>query len=418
MRANTTPLGERVQIGFFGKTNAGKSSLINAVANQQVAIVSSKKGTTTDPVKKSMELLPLGPVVLIDTPGMDDTGILGKQRIKKTEQMLRQSDIVVVVTAYGQDDVDDLEKELIQKARKQNRDCLVVVNKADLAKKEYDFAEEKNALGREWGIEAEDICFVSTFTGAGISQFKEKLRHRRIYETDRPLVRDLICPGETVILVVPLDAAAPKGRLILPQQQTIRDILEGGGIPVVVRDEEYEKVFLVLRKKPALVITDSQVFQKIAEKTPKEIPLTSFSILMARYKGDLKTQIEGAKSLDTLQDGDKVLISEGCTHHRQCGDIGSEKIPTWITSYCQKDLIFSFTSGAEFPENLAEYSLIVHCGGCMLPVQEMRYRILRGAEDKIAITNYGVLIAYIHGILDRVTAPFCQKDEIPVESLS
>lgn len=418
MDTNTTPLGERIQIGFFGKTNVGKSSLINAVANQEVAIVSPKKGTTTDPVKKTMELLPLGPVVLIDTAGMDDTGNLGKMRMEKTEQILHRSDIVVVVTVFGQERTDGLEKELIQKAKKQNRDCLVVVNKTDLAKKQDDFAAEQKALEEIWGVAAEDICFVSTVSGDGILQFKETLSRRSVCGKDRPLVRDLIRPGDVVILVVPLDAAAPKGRLILPQQQVIRDILEGGGIPVVVRDREYEKAFLTLKEKPALVVTDSQVFQKVGEKTPKEIPLTSFSILMARYKGDLKTQIEGARRLDTLQDGDRVLISEGCTHHRQCGDIGTEKIPAWITAYCKKDLRFSFTSGMDFPEHLKEYSLIVHCGGCMLPVQEMRHRILCGAEEKVSITNYGVLIAYIHGILDRVTEPFCQKDEIPVESLS
>lgn len=410
MGMNETPSGERTQIGIFGRTNAGKSSLINAITNQSLAIVSDVKGTTTDPVKKAMELLPLGPVVLIDTPGLDDEGELGQQRVEKSRQMLRQSDIVILVLSYGEIP-GSLEQDLIKKAKGENRPYLVVVNKSDVANTEEIKADEAREIyGKSVEeilfVPKEKICFVSAVTGEGIAQLKDTIAGLIPTDEERPLVRDLINPGDFVVLVVPIDSAAPKGRLILPQQQVIRDVLEGGTIPVVCRETELKEALAGLGKPPRLVITDSQAFGQVSKVTPKEIPLTSFSILMARYKGDLKTQINGARAVENLKDGDKVLISEGCTHHRQCGDIGTQKLPKWITEHCGKKLEFHFTSGTEFPEDLSEYALVVHCGGCTLPVKEMRYRISHGAKENVPITNYGVMIAYVHGILPRVIQPF------------
>lgn len=422
MSMNTTPSGERIHIGIFGKRNAGKSSLINAVTGQSLAIVSDIKGTTTDPVKKAMELLPLGPVVLIDTPGLDDQGALGQERIKKARQALHQSDIALVV-ADGQElmtcmpeDGEEaswqehlrLEKDLFGEISERKIPGLFVVNKADLWSVQDEAGEKiRKKLSSFLGITEKQILFCSAAKGFGISELKETMGHLLDEGKKEPvLIRDLLKTGDLVVLVVPIDSAAPKGRLILPQQQVIRDALEAGAIPVVTRETELVQTLGSLSKPPRLVVTDSQAFERVAKETPREIPLTSFSILMARYKGDLAVQAAGARAIEDLQDGDKVLIAEGCTHHRQCEDIGTVKMPRWIRQYTGKDLQFVFTSGTEFPEDLSEYALVVHCGGCMLNPREMEHRIARGAAENVPITNYGVMIAYIHGILDRALEPF------------
>lgn len=424
MSMNATPSGERVHIGIFGKRNAGKSSLINAVTGQDLAIVSDQLGTTTDPVKKAMELLPLGPVVLIDTPGLDDEGELGELRREKGYQMLRQTDIVVLVIAAG-DSVDALEKSLIDEAKRRNLPYIVVLNKVDalcardaqklmddeLARETASSSSLKKeeaceAIAAELSIEVSRVFGVSALQKSGIYELKEALAHLVPQEKERPLIRDLLAPKDVVVLVVPIDSAAPKGRLILPQQQVIRDTLEAGAMPIVTRESELVATLASLSKKPRMVVTDSQAFAQVSSDTPKDIPLTSFSILMARYKGDLSVQVAGARAIEDLCDGDTVLISEGCTHHRQCDDIGTVKMPRWITDYTKKNLHFAFTSGTEFPKDLSPYALVVHCGGCTLNLSEMRYRIGYGASQEVPITNYGVMIAYIHGILDRVIEPF------------
>ncbi len=402
MSINETPSGERLHIGIFGRRNAGKSSLINAITGQDLAIVSDVKGTTTDPVKKAMELLPLGPVVLIDTPGLDDEGLLGQKRMEKALQALRQTDIVIL-TIPADAALDGLEKTLIQEAKKRGLPFFVVLNKTDLLADKKQIEEKEKEIAQALSIPLDVIVAVSADKNEGIHALKEKLANGIPKEQERPLIRDLLSPGDLVVLVVPIDSAAPKGRLILPQQQVIRDSLEAGAVPVVTRDSELAQALSSLGKKPRLIVTDSQVFGAVAKIVPKDIPLTSFSILMARYKGDLEVQIAGAKAIETLQDGDTVLISEGCTHHRQCDDIGTVKMPRWIKEYTGKDLQFAFTSGGEFPKDLSPYAMVVHCGGCTLPLQEMRYRISYGAKQEVAITNYGVMIAYIHGILPRVT---------------
>lgn len=402
MSINETPSGERLHIGIFGRRNAGKSSLINAITGQDLAIVSDVKGTTTDPVKKAMELLPLGPVVLIDTPGLDDEGLLGQKRMEKALQALRQTDIVIL-TIPADAALDGLEKTLIQEAKKRGLPFFVVLNKTDLLADKKQIEEKEKEIAQALSIPLDVIVAVSADKNEGIHALKEKLANGIPKEQERPLIRDLLSPGDLVVLVVPIDSAAPKGRLILPQQQVIRDSLEAGAVPVVTRDSELAQALSSLGKKPRLIVTDSQVFGAVAKIVPKDIPLTSFSILMARYKGDLEVQIAGAKAIETLQDGDTVLISEGCTHHRQCDDIGTVKMPRWIKEYTGKDLQFAFTSGGEFPKDLSLYAMVVHCGGCTLPLQEMRYRISYGAKQEVAITNYGVMIAYIHGILPRVT---------------
>ena len=387
MGLNDTPSANRLHIGFFGKRNAGKSSVVNAVTGQQIAIVSDVKGTTTDPVLKSMELLPLGPVVIIDTAGFDDTGELGEMRIKKTKQILNKTNIAVLVVD-AVTGISETEKELTEIFVQKNIPYIVAFNKSDVC-------PQKKAL-------AENEIYVSAKTGENIHELKEKIG--TLSKTDDmklKLVGDLINPLDFVVLVVPIDSAAPKGRLILPQQQAIRDILEAGAIPVVTRETELEKALSGLAVKPSLVITDSQAFGQVSAVTPADIPLTSFSILMARYKGILETAVKGAKSLDYLKDGDKVLISEGCTHHRQCDDIGTVKLPRWIKNYTHAEPEFLFTSGTEFPDNLSEYSLIVHCGGCMLNEREMKYRMKCAVDQNIPFTNYGTAIAYMHGILTR-----------------
>ncbi len=408
MSINETPSGERLHIGIFGRRNAGKSSLINAITGQDLAIVSNVKGTTTDPVKKAMELLPLGPVVLIDTPGLDDEGLLGQKRMEKALQALRQTD-VVILTIPADAALDGLEKTLIQEAKKRGLPFFVVLNKTDLLADKKQIEEKEKEIAQALAIPLDVIVAVSAGKNEGIHALKEKLATGIPKEQERPLIRDLLSPGDLVVLVVPIDSAAPKGRLILPQQQVIRDSLEAGAVPVVTRDSELAQALQSLGKKPRLIVTDSQVFGAVAKIVPKDIPLTSFSILMARYKGDLEVQIAGARAIETLQDGDTVLISEGCTHHRQCDDIGTVKMPRWIKEYTGKDLHFAFTSGGEFPKDLSPYAMVVHCGGCTLPLQEMRYRITYGAKQEVAITNYGVMIAYIHGILPRVTEIFVDK---------
>ena len=399
MGLNSTPSSERVHIGIFGKRNAGKSSVINAITNQSLAIVSDIKGTTTDPVSKAMELLPLGPVMIIDTPGLDDVGELGKMRIQKSYQVLNKSDIGILVVdgTLGQTDED---KALINKFKEKNIPYIVVMNKLDLVR------EQQNIDENEINSNPNTI-WVSSTTKENIYELKEMIAKQA--PTDEPkfkIVGDLLNPSDFVVLVVPIDKAAPKGRLILPQQQTIRDILEANAIAIVVKENELKNTLKNLGKKPKLVITDSQVFSKVSTDTPKDFLLTSFSILFARYKGDLKETVKGVKTLENLKDNDTILISEGCTHHRQCDDIGTVKIPKWITKYTNKKINFEFTSGTEFPYDLSKYKMIIHCGGCTLNEREMKYRVKCAQDQNIPFTNYGILIAYTQGILKRTLEPF------------
>ena len=401
---NQTPTSERVHIGFFGRRNAGKSSVMNAVTGQNLAVVSQVKGTTTDPVYKSMELLPLGPVTLMDTPGIDDTGELGALRVKKSYQALNKTDTAVVVLdgALGATPED---LALISKIREKKIPWLAVVNKQDQLTPGRQQEIETDLVGD--GIPKEQILWVSATEKTGIFELKERLAHlAKPEENQQPLVSDLVNPEDFVVLVVPIDKAAPKGRLILPQQQVIRDLLDTGAIPVVCRDTELESTLTRLGQTPRLVITDSQAFEKVSRITPESIPLTSFSILFARYKGTLEPSVKGAAALDTLEDGDTVLICEGCTHHRQCDDIGSVKLPRWIAEYTKKELNFAFTSGTEFPDELEQYKMIVHCGGCMLNAREMKYRMSCALDQGVPMTNYGILIAQLKGILKRSVALF------------
>lgn len=387
MSLNETPLANRVHIGIFGRRNAGKSSVINAMTGQSLAIVSDVAGTTTDPVLKAMELLPLGPVVIIDTPGLDDVGELGLMRVQKAYQILNKTDIAVVVID-GSVGVTEEDEKIIERIREKNIPYVVVKNKMDLWEK----AEESG----------ENTISVSAATGQNIYELKELIAKQVPKENDsRRIVGDILQQGDFVVLVVPIDSAAPKGRLILPQQQTIRDVLEAGASAIVTRDSELADTLKSLGKKPRMVITDSQVFGKVSKIVPADVELTSFSILMARYKGDLETNVKGARTLEKLRDGDKVLISEGCTHHRQCEDIGTVKMPRWIQEYTGKQLEFHFTSGTEFPLDLTEYALIVHCGGCTLNEREMKYRLKCAEDQNIPMTNYGICIAYMNGILER-----------------
>ena len=400
MGMNQTPSSERVHIGLFGKRNAGKSSVINAVTNQDIAIVSAVRGTTTDPVYKSMELLPLGPVMLIDTPGLDDEGELGALRVQKGLDVLRKTDIALLIvdgTAGMSWEDERLEEEL----KKRGLPYLVVFNK-------WDLVQEKSAGEENSGAEPEDERHirVSARTGEGIQELKERLARMVPAGKEKRLVGDLLEPQDLVVLVVPIDKAAPKGRLILPQQQTIRDVLESGAVSVVVREKELKETLKKLGTKPKLVITDSQVFGLVDRDTPEDILLTSFSILFARYKGNLAQAVRGAGALESLRDGDKILISEGCTHHRQCDDIGTVKLPRWIENYTGKKPEFVFTSGTGFERNLKEYHMIVHCGGCMLNEQEMQYRLKMAENQGVPMTNYGILIAYMKGILERSLQPF------------
>ncbi len=396
MSLNNTPSAERIHIGIFGRRNAGKSSLINALTGQNLAIVSDVKGTTTDPVLKAMELLPLGPVVMIDTPGLDDTGELGALRIQKTYQILNKTDIALVVidTTVGMTDAD---AAILTRIQEKEIPYLLVWNKADQlgtdAELKGDFAGS---------IPKEHSILISASTGSHIHELKEKLASLVPTQgNDRRIVSDLIRPGDFVVLVVPIDKAAPKGRLILPQQQTIRDILDTGATAIVTRDTELSDTLNRLGELPSLLITDSQAFEKVARLTPPEVPLTSFSILFARYKGNLNTVVNGARALDMLKDQDTVLICEGCTHHRQCEDIGTVKLPRWIREHTGKSLNFVFTSGTEFPTDLRPYRMIIHCGGCTLNEREMQFRLKCAEDAGIPITNYGTAIAYMKGILER-----------------
>lgn len=401
MQMNQTPSSERVHIGFFGRRNAGKSSVLNAVTGQDLAIVSDVKGTTTDPVQKSMELLPLGPVVVIDTPGIDDEGELGALRVKKSYQVLNKSDaaVLVVDASLGLCEEDFAFIEHIQKKQ---IPYAVAFNKSDLAPS-ASLAKDLQYL-KEHHI---DFVSVSTADLSGIDTLKEKIATlAKTEDTKLRIVADLIHPSDFVVLVVPIDKAAPKGRLILPQQQTIRDILEADATAIVVKEYELRDTLSHLGKKPRLVITDSQVFAKVSADTPADIMLTSFSILFARYKGNLPALIKGVTALEQIEDGDKILVSEGCTHHRQCDDIGSVKLPRWIRQYTGKEPEFVFSSGTEFPTDLSPYKMIVHCGGCMLNEREMKYRLACAKDQNIPMTNYGILIAYIQGILKRSVEPF------------
>lgn len=390
MSLQNTPSSQRVHISFFGRRNAGKSSLVNAVTGQQLSVVSDVEGTTTDPVRKAMELLPLGPVVIIDTPGFDDVGELGKMRVQRTLEVLRQTDIAVLV-ADGSEEQSPCEVELKALFEQEHIPYITVYNKSDLP------------MRRKEGT---DTITVSAQTGAGIHALKEKLAHMlQEREDDRVLVQDLLPPCATVVLVVPIDSAAPKGRLILPQQQVLRDLLDGGHIAVVCRETELKQSLERLQNRVDLVITDSQAFGVVSEIVPHDIPLTSFSILMARYKGFLDHAMEGMYAVDSLKDGDRVLIAEGCTHHRQCEDIGTVKIPRWLREYTGKELIFETVSGREFPEDLSPYAMIVHCGGCMLTPRAIRSRMEFAGAQKIPVLNYGMLIAHMKGILQRALAP-------------
>lgn len=386
MGLQDTPSSERVQIGFFGCRNAGKSSLVNAVTNQEMAVVSPVKGTTTDPVTKAMELLPLGPVLIIDTPGIDDEGGLGEQRVKRTKQILNRIDcaVLVVDSVAGKTKADE---ELLNLFQEKQIPFLVAYNKSDL---QMPILSGKNEVA------------VSALQKTGIEELKERIAVLgKENQKERMLVRDLVKAEDLVVLVTPIDSSAPKGRLILPQQQTIRDLLEADAIPVVTKENTLKTTLESLAKKPAMVITDSQAFAQVSKDTPLDIPLTSFSILMARYKGFLEGAVQGVAAIETLQDGDKVLICEGCTHHRQCEDIGTVKIPRWLRQHTGKELELVHTSGKDFPEDLSPYRLVIHCGGCMLNEREVVYRQKCAADAGIPFTNYGIAIAYMTGILKR-----------------
>lgn len=388
MGMNDTPSGERIHIGFFGKRNAGKSSLLNAVTGQELAVVSETEGTTTDPVYKAMELLPLGPVMLIDTPGFDDEGALGEQRVKKTRQVLEKTDIAVLV-ADASKGMTACDEELAALFKEHEIPCIMVFNKSD----QTDGHSKENKIT--------NVIYVSAKTGEGVQALKEKLAAMRPNQEEKHLAADLVKPLDTVVLVAPIDSAAPKGRLILPQQQAIRDLLEAGAVVMVTRESELAQTLAKLKEKPAFVITDSQAFEEVAAIVPADIPLTSFSILMARYKGFLKMAVEGVKAIDGLKDGDRVLIAEGCTHHRQCDDIGTVKIPRFLKKYTGKELVIETASGTGFPEDLTPYALVIHCGGCMLNEREVLRRMRFAGSQGVPVTNYGIAIAQMKGILGR-----------------
>ena len=407
MGMNQTPASERVHISFFGRRNAGKSSVINAITGQDLAIVSSVKGTTTDPVYKTMELLPLGPVMIIDTPGIDDEGELGALRVKKSYQVLNKTDIAILIvdSTTGKTDAD---YALISRFIHKKIPYLIVYNKIDLLTDQevYDLA---------FSTRKEEVM-VSVAANMNIHELKEKIASMKPEDPHKyPLIADLINPEDLVILVVPIDKAAPKGRLILPQQQTIRAVLERGGLSLVVRDTELKSTLELFRSqgiKPKLVVTDSQAFARVSKDTPEDITLTSFSILFSRYKGELDAQLLGANALSTVKDGDRILISEGCTHHRQCDDIGTYKLPEWIRKYTGKEPVFEFTSGTEFPDDVTSYKMVIHCGGCMLNEREMKYRIACCQDQNVPITNYGIAIAQMTGILKRSLEPFPEMQKL------
>ena len=407
MGMNQTPASERVHISFFGRRNAGKSSVINAITGQDLAIVSSVKGTTTDPVYKTMELLPLGPVMIIDTPGIDDEGELGALRVKKSYQVLNKTDIAILIvdSTTGKTDAD---YALISRFIHKKIPYLIVYNKIDLLTDQevYDLA---------FSTRKEEVM-ISVAANMNIHELKEKIASMKPEDSHKyPLIGDLINPEDLVILVVPIDKAAPKGRLILPQQQTIRAVLEHGGLSLVVRDTELKSTLELFRSqgiKPKLVVTDSQAFARVSKDTPEDITLTSFSILFSRYKGELDAQLLGVNALSTVKDGDRILISEGCTHHRQCDDIGTYKLPEWIREYTGKEPVFEFTSGTEFPDDVTSYKMVIHCGGCMLNEREMKYRIACCQDQNVPITNYGIAIARMTGILKRSLEPFPEMQKL------
>lgn len=407
MGMNQTPASERVHISFFGKRNAGKSSVINAVTGQDLAIVSSVMGTTTDPVYKTMELLPLGPVMVIDTPGIDDEGELGALRVRKSYQVLNKTDIAILVIDSTAGKGEE-ELELIHRFHKKGIPYLIIYNKIDLLSTE-------KIKDLAMSVRTGEVL-VSASDGMNIQELKEKIASLKPEDTHKyPLIQDLIEPLDLVILVVPIDKAAPKGRLILPQQQTIRDILERGALSLVVRDTELKSTldhFLAQGVCPKLVVTDSQAFARVSKAVPENITLTSFSILFSRYKGELETQLKGIAALSSIEDGDRILIAEGCTHHRQCGDIGTCKMPEWIRNYTGKKPVFEFTSGTEFPDDVSSYKMVVHCGGCMLNEREMKYRIACCQDQGVPITNYGILIAQVTGILKRSLGPFPEMQKL------
>lgn len=391
MGLNDTPSGERVSIAFFGCRNAGKSSLVNAVIGQELSVVSEIGGTTTDPVKKAMELLPLGPVMIIDTPGFDDTGALGEKRVDSARKILRSCNIAVLVTDASRE-LNDCEKELISLFCEREIPYITVKNKSDLLK------DAPRNTSR--------IVYTSALNKQGIEELKDMLAGiYRPPEKQVRLVGDLISAGDIVLLVTPIDSAAPKGRLILPQQQAIRDVIDSGAAAIVTRETELETTLGALKEPPALVVTDSQVFGVVSKIVPESVPLTSFSILMARYKGFLKTAVKGARVIDSLKDGDKVLISEGCTHHRQCDDIGTVKLPLWLRERTGAELDLNWSSGSGFPQDLSEFRLVIHCGGCMLNAAEMEYRMKSAQQQGVPFTNYGTAIAYMNGILERSLSP-------------
>lgn len=391
MSLNEKVSAERLHIAFFGLRNAGKSSVVNAVTNQELSVVSDVKGTTTDPVKKAMELLPIGPVVIIDTAGIDDEGDLGELRVKKTINILNKTDVAILVV----DATKGLQQEdmkLIEDFKKRNIPYIIAFNKCDLIAEKQELKENE--------------IYISAKENNNINELKELIgKISRTTENEKSLLGDIIKSGDTVVLVTPIDSSAPKGRLILPQQQTIRELLDIGATVIVTKDTELEETLTKLKNLPTVVITDSQAFKKVSAIVPESVELTSFSILFARYKGELWGAVKGADELDNLQDGDCVLISEGCTHHRQCGDIGTEKLPNWIKNYTNKNISFDFTSGGDFTENLEKYKLIVHCGACMLTEREMKSRIALATEKQIPISNYGIIIAKINGILERAIKP-------------
>ncbi len=390
MALNETPAAQRIHIGFFGRRNAGKSSLMNAVTGQELAVVSDVKGTTTDPVYKTMELLPLGPVMMIDTPGIDDEGELGQLRIKKSRQVLNKTDIAVLVVDAGTG-ITKEDQEMLTLLKDKQIAHLVVFNKADL---HAPIAADPS------------FVYVSAKTGVGIEELKDRLAAMKPHGEDKDLLENLVKPGDLVILVTPIDKAAPKGRLILPQQQTIRSLLDHGCLSLVVRESELEAALAKLHQKPALAITDSQAFGMVSSLVPEDIPLTSFSILFARYKGDLKQAVAGVRALERLPGQSRILISEGCTHHRQCNDIGTVKLPAWIRTFTGQEPAFSYTSGTGFEEDLTSFDLIIHCGACMLNEREMKYRLACARDQGVPMTNYGIAIAHMNGILRRSLAPF------------
>lgn len=393
MSLNETPSADRLHIVFYGMRNAGKSSLVNALTGQEMSVVSPVPGTTTDPVRKAMELLPIGPVVILDTPGLDDEGDLGEKRVRRTAEMLNRTDLAVLVRSDSDGHLPP-EKEWAEKIAQRDIPCLEVISKADL-------------LDRI-PPDTDRLIHVSAATGYGIHTLKEAIGRLAAVSgrREKKILTDLLAPGDRVVLVMPIDASAPKGRLILPQVETLRELLDGHCTAEVCQPEEIPQILENSRKRPALVVTDSQAFGPVSRMVPEEIPLTSFSILFARYRGNLEQLTVSANSLSELQDGDRILISEGCTHHRQCQDIGTVKLPGWIEQFSGKKPEYTFSSGGSFPEDLAGFKLVIHCGGCMINEREMQSRLRRAEEQGVPMINYGIAIAYMHGILKRSLSPF------------